>query len=150
VRVAALCLFLLVSACGLGETSPSVVEQTQDGVTALVRNDVQESEDGLVVSDAIERHGFVRRQGSCLVVDYSGQEYSPVFRTPATFDATLQSATAKPSAPLQLLGGPLSKVRKRSKSPTWHWERRCNLSDQAALAMLLISNGACAAWVSTQ
>ena len=107
-RVAALCLFLLVSACGLGETSPSVVEQTQDGVTALVRNDVQESEDGLVVSDAIERHGFVRRQGSCLVVDYSGQEYSPVFRTPATFDATLQSATAKPSAPLQLLGGPLS------------------------------------------
>jgi hypothetical protein len=38
--VAALCLFLLVSACGLGETSPSVVEQTQDGVTALVRNDV--------------------------------------------------------------------------------------------------------------
>jgi hypothetical protein len=112
VRVAALCLFLLVSACGLGETSPSVVEQTQDGVTALVRNDVQESEDGLVVSDAIERHGFVRRQGSCLVVDYSGQEYSPVFRTPATFDATLQSATAKPSAPLQLLGGPLSKVRR--------------------------------------
>ena len=111
-RVAALCLFLLVSACGLGETSPSVVEQTQDGVTALVRNDVQESEDGLVVSDAIERHGFVRRQGSCLVVDYSGQEYSPVFRTPATFDATLQSATAKPSAPLQLLGGPLSKVRR--------------------------------------
>jgi|TARA_R100001509_G_scaffold145916_3_gene102673 hypothetical protein len=110
--VAALCLFLLVSACGLGETSPSVVEQTQDGVTALVRNDVQESEDGLVVSDAIERHGFVRRQGSCLVVDYSGQEYSPVFRTPATFDATLQSATAKPSAPLQLLGGPLSKVRR--------------------------------------
>jgi hypothetical protein len=101
-----------VSACGLGETSPSVVEQTQDGVTALVRNDVQESEDGLVVSDAIERHGFVRRQGSCLVVDYSGQEYSPVFRTPATFDATLQSATAKPSAPLQLLGGPLSKVRR--------------------------------------
>jgi len=112
VRVAALCLFLLVSACGLGETSPSVVEPTQDGVTALVRNDVQESEDGLVVSDAIERHGFVRRQGSCLVVDYSGQEYSPVFRTPATFDATLQSATAKPSAPLQLLGGPLSKVRR--------------------------------------
>ena len=111
-RVAALCLFLLVSACGLGETSPSVVEQTQDGVTALVRHDVQESEDGLVVSDAIERHGFVRRQGSCLVVDYSGQEYSPVFRTPATFDATLQSATAKPSAPLQLLGGPLSKVRR--------------------------------------
>ena len=111
-RVAALCLFLLVSACGLGETSPSVVEQTQDGVTALVRNDVQESEDGLVVSDAIERHGFVRRQGSCHVVDYSGQEYSPVFRTPATFDATLQSATAKPSAPLQLLGGPLSKVRR--------------------------------------
>ena len=111
-RVAALCLILLVSACGLGETSPSVVEQTQDGVTALVRNDVQESEDGLVVSDAIERHGFVRRQGSCLVVDYSGQEYSPVFRTPATFDATLQSATAKPSAPLQLLGGPLSKVRR--------------------------------------
>lgn len=111
-RVAALCLFLLVSACGLGETSPSVVEQTQDGVTALVRNDVQESEDGLVVSDAIERHGFVRRQGSCIVVDYSGQEYSPVFRTPATFDATLQSATAKPSAPLQLLGGPLSKVRR--------------------------------------
>lgn len=111
-RVAALCLFLLVSACGLGETSPSVVEQTQDGVTALVRNDVQESEDGLVVSDAIERHGFVRRQGSCLVVDYSGQEYSPVFCTPATFDATLQSATAKPSAPLQLLGGPLSKVRR--------------------------------------
>ena len=111
-RVAALCLFLLVSACGLGETSPSVVEQTQDGVTALVRNDVQESEDGLVVSDAIERHGFVRRQGSCLVVDYSGQEYSPVVRTPATFDATLQSATAKPSAPLQLLGGPLSKVRR--------------------------------------
>ena len=111
-RVAALCLFLLVSACGLGETSPSVVEQTQDGVTALVRNDVQESEDGLVVSDAIARHGFVRRQGSCLVVDYSGQEYSPVFRTPATFDATLQSATAKPSAPLQLLGGPLSKVRR--------------------------------------
>ena len=111
-RVAALCLFLLASACGLGETSPSVVEQTQDGVTALVRNDVQESEDGLVVSDAIERHGFVRRQGSCLVVDYSGQEYSPVFRTPATFDATLQSATAKPSAPLQLLGGPLSKVRR--------------------------------------
>lgn len=111
-RVAALCLFLLVSACGLGETSPSVVEQTQDGVTALVRNDVQESEDGLVVSDAIERHGFVRRQGSCLVVDYSGQEYSPVFRTPATFDATVQSATAKPSAPLQLLGGPLSKVRR--------------------------------------
>ena len=111
-RVAALCLFLLVSACGLGETSPSVVEQTQDGVTALVRNDVPESEDGLVVSDAIERHGFVRRQGSCLVVDYSGQEYSPVFRTPATFDATLQSATAKPSAPLQLLGGPLSKVRR--------------------------------------
>ncbi|GAM02768.1 MULTISPECIES: hypothetical protein [Sphingomonadaceae] len=110
--MAALCLFLLVSACGLGETSPSVVEQTQDGVTALVRNDVQESEDGLVVSDAIERHGFVRRQGSCLVVDYSGQEYSPVFRTPATFDATLQSATAKPSAPLQLLGGPLSKVRR--------------------------------------
>jgi len=110
--VAALCLFLLVSACGLGETSPSVVEQPQDGVTALVRNDVQESEDGLVVSDAIERHGFVRRQGSCLVVDYSGQEYSPVFRTPATFDATLQSATAKPSAPLQLLGGPLSKVRR--------------------------------------
>ena len=111
-RVAALCLFLLVSACGLGETSPSVVEQTQDGVTALVRNDVQESEDGLVLSDAIERHGFVRRQGSCLVVDYSGQEYSPVFRTPATFDATLQSATAKPSAPLKLLGGPLSKVRR--------------------------------------
>jgi hypothetical protein len=27
-------------------------------------------------------------------------------------DATLQSATAKPSAPLQLLGGSLSKVRR--------------------------------------
>ena len=114
-RVAALCLFLLVSACGLGETSPSVVEQTQDGVTALVRNDVQESEDGLVVSDAIERHGFVRRQGSCLVVDYSGQEYSPVVRTPATFDATLQSATAKPSAPLPLPGGPHTVVRPGSR-----------------------------------
>jgi hypothetical protein len=34
-----------------------VVEQTQDGVTSLVRNDVQESKDGLVLFDAVERHG---------------------------------------------------------------------------------------------
>lgn len=46
----------LLAACA-GSSWPMVVEQTQDGVTSLVRNDVQESKDGLVLFDAVERHG---------------------------------------------------------------------------------------------
>jgi hypothetical protein len=109
---AALGLILLVAACGLGSSLPAAVEQTQDGITALVRTDIPESDDGLIVTDAVERHGSVRRQGSCLVVNHQGEEYSPVFRTTSTFRSALQFATAQSSASFELLGGPLAKVRR--------------------------------------
>lgn len=104
-----LVLAATVAACS---NAPAVVEQTQDGVAALVRSDIQESSDGMIVMDAVERHGSVRRQGSCLVVDFQGQEYSPVFGAMATFRSVLQSATARPSASFELFGGPLAKVRR--------------------------------------
>ena len=104
-----LVLAATVASCS---NAPAVVEQTQDGVAALVRSNTQESSDGMIVMDAVERHGFVRRQGSCLVVNYEGQDYSPVFRKTATFRLVLQSATARPSASFELFGGPVAKVRR--------------------------------------
>lgn len=111
VRTGPLWLLMLLAACG-GPTLPSVVEQTQDGVTALVRTDVEESKDGLIVMNTIDRHGFIRRQGPCLVVDHSGQEYSPVFRTAETFRLALMFAKSQASTSLELSGDPLSKVRR--------------------------------------
>ncbi|MCB8829153.1 hypothetical protein LJD47_29505 [Escherichia coli] len=108
---AALGLVLAATAAACSN-APAVVEQTQDGVAALVRTDIQESSDGMIVMDAVERHGFVRRQGSCLIVDFQGQEYSPVFRATATFRSALQFATVQPSASFELFGGPLAKVRR--------------------------------------
>ncbi len=101
----------LLAACA-GSTLPNVIEQTQDGVIALVQNDVKASRDGLIVMNTIERHGFVRRQGSCLIVDHGGQEYSPVFRARETFRSALKFANGQASTPLELYGDPLPRARR--------------------------------------
>lgn len=108
-RTVSFCLAVLIAGCSPKDSAPVVTDRVESGVTSLLQSDVKE---GPIITDAVERHGSIGRQGSCLILVHDGRKYAPVFTNLMGMRSALQIASTTPSASLELHGAPIARVQR--------------------------------------